>query len=315
MFRIAPIKIGRFSATRLVNSNDEYVEILTDLGAGLNAINIKSQSGKRINCIKGYSSEKEIIELHHNAFRGNILSPYPNRIRDGKFKLKDVTHQFPIHFPNEQNSIHGLLHHKKFDVVSSLADEKHAFLHIKLDYLGTDQGFPFPYTIEVFYTLTADGIKIETKSKHRNQDPIPLALGWHPYFRFEGSIEDVSLKLPKVLELSVDDRMIPNGQSQSFDNFEILRPIGETVLDTCFKLENSSSKSITNLATEEIQLEIWTENQENQFDYLQIFTPPTRDSIAIEPMTAPPNAFNSELKNHLQEPGIIKSSTFGIQWK
>ena len=315
MFRIIPVNIGRFSAFRLVKSNDEYVEILTNLGAGLNALNLKSQSGVIINCVKGYSTEREIIDLHHQSFRGNILSPYPNRISNGKFMFNKKEHQLPIHFPTEQNSIHGLLHHKNFEIVSSSADIDSAFLHLKHDYLGTDQGYPFPYCIEVLYTLDDDGIKIETKTRHTNDTAIPIALGWHPYFQFECAIENVSLKLPKVVELLVDDKMIPNGDSRPYHHFETLKPIGTETLDTCFKIDKSAPFTSTELQTNGISLTIWTENNPNQFDYLQVFTPPTRDCIAIEPMTAPPDAFNSELQKHLQEPGSTKTSTFGIRWK
>lgn len=60
-------------------------------------------------------------------------------------------------------------------------------------------------------------------------------------------------------------------------------------------------------------LEFWMKGGKNKFNYLQLFTPAHRKSIAIEPMTCNINAFNNKEGLIILEPEEVLDLSFGIK--
>ena len=57
---------------------------------------------------------------------------------------------------------------------------------------------------------------------------------------------------------------------------------------------------------------MWQETGTNKYNFLQVYIPPSREMIALEPMTSNIDAFNN--KDHLiiLEPGKKWSASFGF---
>ena len=87
---------------------------------------------------------------------------------------------------------------------------------------------------------------------------------------------------------------------------ETIEPIDlkDTFLDDCFITEKSKTLLKTDIYTIEIDF-----SSKKPTSFLQVYTPQTRDSIAIEPMTCAPNSFNN--KNGL----LILETDKKYNWK
>lgn len=81
--------------------------------------------------------------------------------------------------------------------------------------------------------------------------------------------------------------MIPTEESPL--NFKTPLLIEDTLFDDCF----ITKKSEVSLKTSEFNINLdFSSKTPNSF--LQIYTPPKRDCIAVEPMSCAPNSFNNK---------------------
>jgi len=140
--------------------------------------------------------------------------------------------------------------------------------------------------------LNNDGFFIQVNAHNTGTTDMPLGIGWHPYFTFQTIADELQLQLPSCETLDTDQQLIPTGKQEKFTKFKNLTAIGNHDFDTCFQLKNTSEFFETRLYYAAKQTTIILEQSEN-FGYLQVYTPPHRNSIALEPMTCPANAFNS----------------------
>src|SRR4051812_12397563 len=50
------------------------------------------------------------------ASAGQVLAPWPNRIRDGRYEFEGVPYQLALTEPNRHNAIHGLVNWTRWSV-------------------------------------------------------------------------------------------------------------------------------------------------------------------------------------------------------
>ena len=62
------------------------------------------------------------------------------------------------------------------------------------------------------------------------------------------------------------------------------------------------------------KLDIWQQAGAEQYNAIQIYTPPTRASIAIEPMTSEPDALNHHRRLIEIPPEDSRKFTFGAKF-
>ncbi len=125
---------------------------------------------------------------------------------------------------------------------------------------------------------------------------MPIGDGWHPFLKLNQKIDNLFLKFDSAKKILTDQDMIPTGKKIKFDDFKIFRQINNTVFDTCFLLCSENNKHQTELYDEknDLKITLWQETGKGKYNYLQIYTPPDRKSIAIEPMTCNINSFNNK---------------------
>ena len=258
-------------------------EILPDHAGSINNISITKDS-ETISLIDGYKSDAELKD--NVGSKSSLLAPFPNRIEDGKFTFKNVEYQFPINMPNENNAIHGFIENKSFVIV----DSSEANLVLRYEYDGSADYFPFPFSIDIEYELKKNELSCKTIATNTGDREMPFGFGWHPYFKIGDSVNNLKLKIPEVEEIQVNERLIPTGDSNGFSKFKELQSIDTTEFDTGFILFGGSNQ--VELLNKEMGVGINVILKEG-YDYLQIYTPPNRKTIAIEPMTCEANALNS----------------------
>ncbi|MBN1951520.1 MAG: hypothetical protein JW801_09965 [Bacteroidales bacterium] len=280
----------------LDNHTGEYVSVLPEYGGAINGMALQ-HNGELVEIMSGYSSENELKEILNSSFRGSNLFPFPNRIQDAKYTFQNEVHELNMNFPHENNAIHGLVFDKAFKVVDAEDGEIACILILEFNSKPMP-GYPFTYLFKVIYRLNeGSGFDCMVKISNNMDQSIPVAHGWHPYFMAGiKQVNGISLEFPADVMLDVDDRNIPTGKEEKYSEFNTLKQIGETQLDNCFRLMPGNNIASTILKDEQsgFGYRIWQETGKYKYNYLQIYTPPDRKSIAIEPMTSAPNAFNNE---------------------
>ncbi|MCS6928198.1 MAG: hypothetical protein NZM43_01755 [Saprospiraceae bacterium] len=250
----------------------------------------------------------EALEIGLEA-KGALLFPFPNRLREGRYSWLGRQYVFPINDPQTNTAIHGFICREVFQPVRIELTDEHAEIACRLDYEGSHPGYPFPFTMGVTYSMTLRSLfGLQVWVKNRHTEPIPLGFGWHPYFRLGKKIDDYLLKLPPCSREILDERKLPILKQEPFTAFEQMRPLGKEVFDACFRAAEHLTLYDVHLRGERRAVTISLSR--TLFPFFQIFTPPTRQSLAIEPMTCLINAFENGEGITSLAPGHVWSAAF-----
>ena len=315
MYTIDYCDFGPFTLVELSNQETgELFSFFPGFGACMNQLILKGKNGINYKLLRSNDDYESLITEGKQRFVGSKLFPFPNRVNAGTYVFASEEYQLPINFPSEGHAIHGLLLESPFKVKDVLLSEEEGQVTLENLYDNEHPGYPFKFRLEVEYALSKKGFACTTRVANIDQLPIPVGDGWHPYFRIGDRINDLYLCIPTKEEVEVNESMIPNGRSKSFNDFCEFKKIGEREFDTCFKLAEGAEISTVQLwdQEEDIRLNIWMESGRDNYQYVQVYTPPARDCIAIEPMTCMPDAFNNQKGLIVIPPGGLKSFQWGI---
>lgn len=254
------------------------------------AANVTEIRFAKTNVLDGYQTPDELRAGKWG--KGAILFPFPNRLRDGRYTWHSREYAFPINNAPTNNAIHGFVRHESFAVERIELTARRASITSRFVADGKNAAYPFPFTLDVTFSITAKSEFIATFSVTNQHDAsIPVGLGWHPYFRLTPRAADHHLQLPPCERIEIDERMIPTGRRSPYADFREERSLGETQLDTCFAVLPGESAVHAVLRAPGHSLTI--EAPRERFPFFQVFTPPARTSIAIEPMTCNVDAFHN----------------------
>jgi aldose 1-epimerase len=180
-------------------------------------------------------------------------------------------------------------------------------------------GYPWALDLHVLYDLSADGLVVTQTATNLSPEPAPYASGAHPYLKVGWAIEDLELHVPARTRVLVDDRLTPTGTepvSGAYD-FTAPRRIGDAVLDVCLgDLDRDEGRTTVRLVdpTADRGVALWVDEGHR---WLQVFTPPSegpRPGLAVEPMTAPADAFNSGTDLVTLAPAGTQGDELSVSW-
>jgi aldose 1-epimerase len=267
----------------------DYRAVVTECGAGLRVL---EHDGRAV--VDGYAEDERAP-----GGRGQLLAPWPNRIRDGAYHFDGRDLQVGLTEPARHHAIHGLARWTAWTA------EEHTATSVSLGYrLMAQTGYPWTLDLHVVYDLSADGLTVTQTATNLSAQPAPYASGAHPYLTAgAGPVDRWELTLPASLRLVADDRKIPVGEEAvdgtAYD-FRMARPLRDLVLDDGF---GDLARSDSGTATAEVRdpatgqgAALWVDRHH---PWLMVYTaddqpgPAARRSLAVEPMTAPPDAFRT----------------------
>jgi aldose 1-epimerase len=296
-FYITGEDFGSYSLYKLHDDKTrEYVSIIPALGGSINNLALRL-NGKLVDVIDGYNSEADIKKNLKTSFKGSNLYPFPNRIEGGKYNFKEQNYQLECNFPQENNAIHGLVYNQPFEVIAK--EDGNIGCTLILRHLNTKEkpGFPFQNMIETDYKWTEENqFECTTKITNLSDSSMPVGHGWHPYFMAGNVVVDnIHIQFPSQELFEVNDKGIPTGKRIAYKEFNALTQVKNTNFDSCYLLENNTGRAdiIVENKRDNFKYNIWQETGIHKYNYLQVYTPPSRKSIAFEPMTCSPNAFNN----------------------
>jgi aldose 1-epimerase len=306
--------IGLHRGMAAISPSGEQVElalgdqraVVVEVGGGLRAY---SAGGRDV--LDGYSDDEMCP-----SGRGQVLSPWPNRVEDGSYEFGGRRHQLALDQPDERNAIHGLVRWSRWRVAQR---EPHRVVmeHV----LHPQPGYPFALALAIEYGLTERGLEVRTTATNVGAQRCPYGTGAHPYFAAgPGLVDDAVLRAPAHTVLRSDERGIPAGESPvegtEYD-FRDPRPIGDTRLDHCFtgldrdgddrarvELRDADGRGVT----------VWMDEAHG---YVMLFTGDplpdvARRSLAIEPMTCPPSALRTGRDLICLDPGDTHTCAWGV---
>lgn len=260
-------------------------------------------------------------EWSHDG-RGQVLAPWPNRLGEGRYEFLGEIAQAPLDEPQLFNAIHGLVRWLRWEIH---ARSQNVVLLGCL--LNPTPAYPFTLALSVEYRLGRRGLTVTTSAVNVGNATLPFGLGFHPYLSAgTDTIDTAILKLPAAERLVLDARCLPTGESQGVVGTEYDftgggRAIGPTRLDTAFGglLRDDDGVAVACVCdpVSGQGVELWLDDR---FHYLMCYTGDTlgdysrrRRSIAIEPMTCPPDAFRSGRDLIVLEPGQSWEASWGIR--
>ncbi len=250
--------------------------------------------------------------LTDKTYASALLYPFPSRVPHGIYRFEGQDYALPLNETSRNNAIHGLVHPQPFRVVAQEITAQYALLTVQYDMTDADavSGYPFPFSLRVTYTLTAPPAESPNQSctltlafsaLNTGTTRCPAAFGWHPYFTLNGeTTDDLTIEMPVEEVIQLDENLLPIGRTP-FTGSKTMS-LHERNLDNAFSVPDQPDGVTTSLHSpkQQVSLKIW---QSQAFPYLVVYTPGRRDSIAIEPLTANVNAFNTGEGLRVLNPG------------
>ncbi|EOC0417639.1 aldose-1-epimerase [Cronobacter malonaticus] len=263
------------SGTTIVLTAGEWQATIVTVGAGLASLTRR----QRHVVIPHPPEEMPLAHL------GKVLIPWPNRITGGRFTFEGQTLTPAINDRVGNTAIHGLL------AWHTWAIREQSPTHVVLSaFLPPTYGYPFMLTADVTYQLDeAAGLRVRISGSNAGDTPAPYGVGIHPYLTC--NLHDISaceFTLPAAQILEIDAAQLHPAGDEGL-NFRTPRRIADTHIDHTFKAP-SSARWEARLAHP--TMSVWLRAEA---PWIQVYTGEKlgRVGLAVEPMSCPPNAFNS----------------------
>jgi aldose 1-epimerase len=275
--------------------------VVTEVGAALRELHVGDRP-----VVDGFPEDAMCT-----GYRGLPLLPWPNRIEDGRYMFEGVEHQLPINRVAEGNAIHGLTCWESWRSVGTASDR----VTLALD-LPPRPGYPFRLALSIEYALSDTGLEVALTATNTGRGSLPFGAGHHPYFLPRTTLDAARVRVPARNVIAFSARGLP-GDATPVDGtpFDLRHgaPLGAVRLDHCF---GALSRDADGRARVELDdLVVW---MDQSFAWVQVYSgenlPPAerRRSLAIEPMTCPPNAFRTGRDLIVMRPGEERVMRWGV---
>ena len=291
-----------------ISADDQHVTIV-EVGGGIREYRVGDRD-----VLQPYPVEQMCDGAH-----GAPLIPWPNRLGDGRYSFDGTDYQVALTEPDKRNAIHGFLHWRPWQPVER-ADNRITMAAA----LFPLQGYPFALDVRIEYRLDRTGLTVSTTATNSGNRPCPYGCGQHPYLSpGDGLVDDCTLQLQAATRICTDpERELPTGTESvdgtSFD-FRTPRQLGDLRIDYAFTgLErDQAGRAWLRLGRPDGHTaELWVDET---FPIIELYTADTlspgrrRRGLGTEPMSCPPNAFQTGQHVIRLEPGQSATTTWGAR--
>jgi len=255
-------------------------KIFPNIGAS-----IQQLSFNNINIIHGIDISENGLKSYKETYQSAILFPFTGRIPKGEYTYNNNSYKLKTNEDNRSNALHGLVYNKSFSI--DICETSSLEAKIQLSYIsdGALKGFPFKFKFQVTYLISNKGLKVNFDITNLDISSFPFGCGWHPYFKTD-YLNKCSLSFSSKEKLVTNKDLVPIGFTQNKEPSTFT--INNKSFDDTFILLKNEMTFKTNNYKAQMSF------SQNHNGFLQIYTPKHRKSIAIEPISGAPNAFNSQ---------------------
>ncbi|PZU47797.1 MAG: aldose epimerase [Arsenicicoccus sp.] len=249
------------------------------------------------------------------GWRGAVLVPWPNRLRHGRWGWEGQELQLEVRSPEEPHAIHGLVGWQPWAVLAEADGSVTVGTTVE-----PHPGYPFRLAVAVDHRLTADRLTSTLRVQNLGEAPAPFGAGLHPYLSVgataDGGIGAAELTLPARTELLLDGGL-PTGERRPFEGAigEIGdRPLDAPLTDLDRDADGWSHVRLRGRAGELVL------SADAAWPWLQVYSGDDlpvgqrRRSLAVEPMTCPPNALADGVDLITLGPGETWAGTWSLAW-
>jgi aldose 1-epimerase len=207
------------------------------------------------------------------------LVPYCNRIAEGRFAFAGRAVSLTPNLPPQRHPLHGLGWLQPWRVVRG--DSASALLEHAHD--GADE-WPWAYLAHQHVALDESGCTIRLMVQNRADEPAPMGLGLHPYFR---RAPETTVTFAAAAMLGIDAGFLPDGTRHPADMFAPWSSgatLPDTLVDHCFTRWSGSAAIADARGT--IALRGFGA------PHCHVYAPPGGDAVCLEPVGHTPDALN-----------------------
>jgi aldose 1-epimerase len=261
-------------------------------------------------------------------YRGIVAAPWPNRIADGRYTFDGAEYEVPVNETDRGCALHGLA----FPLDWTLESQDESSVTLSCTPQPT-AGYPHEVRLVVEYRLAEDGLHSRVTASNLGGTAAPYGVCPHPYLvAGPAPLDEWTLHIPAGQFLEVTpDRLLPKETrtvaGHDFD-FRTPRVIGATEIDhaftdIAFDGDTPDGRTADGGGLARVLVRdpggtgvgmAW----DPTCQWLQIHTAdkqppaPNRLGLAVEPMTCPPDAFNSGVDLIRLKPGATHEASWSI---
>ena len=296
------------AATEFTIASGPYTALITARGGALRSLRHRGRD-----LVVGFGADGPIPD-----YRGVICAPWPNRLEDGKYTYAGQDYDAPVNEPERGSALHGLATDQVWEVLAAGGSEVTLGFRVE-----PGPAFPSQLDLTATYALSADGLHSTVKAINTGNAAAPYGVCPHPYLvAGPAPLDYWSLEIPAGEFLEVTpDRLLPVGmrsvERHAFD-FRAPRRLGPLKIDHAFTgitrdKDGQACVRVTDPAGTGVEL-VWGP----EWPWVQVHTAdkpagPDRLGLAVEPMTCPPDAFNSGRDVVHLQPGGSHSASWTIR--
>jgi aldose 1-epimerase len=171
--------------------------------------------------------------------------------------------------------------------------------------------FPFPHTLTMTYRLRDGSVEVETAIENHGTDPMPVAIGFHPYFQLHDTHRDEwHVHLAARDHLVLNAQLVPTGERKAVefaDPYSLsLGPLDD-VFANLIRDPDGRARFTVEGGRERITVAYGP-----KYSVAVVYAPRGQDYICFEPMAAITNAFDLAHDGLYQE---LQSVAPGGTWK
>ncbi len=229
-----------------------------------------------------------------------FLAPWANRMAGGGFWAEDKRYRFnpevgTVRLDPSDIAIHGLLTTSVlWEVVEARANRQSAHVTSRLRFWKHPElmaNWPFAHEYEMTYTLREGVLEVHTKVTNLSAAPMPIAVGFHPYFVLpDVPRAEASLHLPVSEHVRTDAHLVATGEFEpaGLPDWVSLR---DRTFDDGYRglTKNAGGQVVFSLRAGAKHLDV---RYGPRYPVAVIYAPPNQPFVCFEPMSGITNGLN-----------------------
>jgi aldose 1-epimerase len=240
-------------------------------------------------------------ELRDKPTMGGIpfLAPWANRLSGDKYWINGKEYAIDAETKNIRRDafghpIHGLVLFAPWTVLEVKASATEAHVTSQLDVGDRPdwlKQFPFPHRLTLTHSLSDGRLSVKLRVENRADQPLPLSMGFHPYFQVPGGDREACrITMPVQNRLRLNSEMLPTGEMEAWDANAATALAGHSFDDGFTNLVRARDGDAVFHA--EGKGEFLDVGFGARFRVAVLYAPPGKPFLCFEPMTGITNAFN-----------------------
>jgi aldose 1-epimerase len=207
---------------RLADAKSQtVVSIMPSIGNIAFEMKVKGQNVLRF----PFASVEEFKAKPGGGFYGiPFIGPWANRLDEQAFYANGKKYAFDMQLGNVRGAIpiHGFLTTTNlWRVVDMKSDRRGAWVTSRLEFFKNPdwmKQFPFAHTIDMTYRLQDGVLQVTTKITNLSLEPMPVAIGFHPYFQLTDSPRsEWTMSVAAKTQWLLAQNKVPTGETEPID--------------------------------------------------------------------------------------------------